>query len=132
MRKTSKKDQKEPFFRMWPRALFHMQKGKEFLRKHLSGPGVYVLYRNEEPYYIGRANNLFKRVRNHALRPNARRYNFWNYFSAFEIEDTAQRDRIERILIRAMPTIEGNMRKYLAGNLKSMINIVKRPASWGV
>ena len=32
---------------------------------------------------------------------------------------------------RAMPTIEGNMRKYLAGDLKSMINIVKRPASWG-
>ena len=31
---------------------------------------------------------------------------------------------------RAMPTIEGNMRKYLAGDLKSMINIVKRPASW--
>ena len=32
---------------------------------------------------------------------------------------------------RAMPTIEGNMRKYFAGALKSMINIVKRPASWG-
>ena len=32
---------------------------------------------------------------------------------------------------RAMPTIEGNMRKYLAGDLKSMVNIVKRPASWG-
>jgi D-2-hydroxyacid dehydrogenase (NADP+) len=32
---------------------------------------------------------------------------------------------------RAMPTIDANMRKYFAGNLKSMINIVKRPASWG-
>jgi D-2-hydroxyacid dehydrogenase (NADP+) len=32
---------------------------------------------------------------------------------------------------RAMPTIEGNMRKYFAGDLKSMTNIVKRPASWG-
>ena len=31
---------------------------------------------------------------------------------------------------RAMPTIEGNMRKYFAGNLKSMINIVRKPASW--
>ena len=31
---------------------------------------------------------------------------------------------------RAMPTIEGNMRKYLAGDLKSMINIVRKPASW--
>jgi D-2-hydroxyacid dehydrogenase (NADP+) len=32
---------------------------------------------------------------------------------------------------RAMPTIDGNMRKYLAGDLKAMVNIVKRPASWG-
>jgi len=32
---------------------------------------------------------------------------------------------------RAMPTIEGNMRKFLAGDLKSMVNIVRRPASWG-
>jgi phosphoglycerate dehydrogenase-like enzyme len=31
---------------------------------------------------------------------------------------------------RAMPTIAGNMAKFLAGDLKSMINIVKRPASW--
>jgi phosphoglycerate dehydrogenase-like enzyme len=33
---------------------------------------------------------------------------------------------------RAMPIIDGNMRKYLAGDLKSMINIVKRPTSWRV
>jgi D-2-hydroxyacid dehydrogenase (NADP+) len=32
---------------------------------------------------------------------------------------------------RAMPTIAGNMSKYLAGDLKSMINIVRKPASWG-
>ena len=32
---------------------------------------------------------------------------------------------------RAMPTIAGNMEKYLAGNLKSMTNIVRKPASWG-
>jgi D-2-hydroxyacid dehydrogenase (NADP+) len=32
---------------------------------------------------------------------------------------------------RAMPTIETNMRKFLAGDLKSMINIVRKPASWG-
>jgi phosphoglycerate dehydrogenase-like enzyme len=31
---------------------------------------------------------------------------------------------------RAMPTIAGNMEKFLAGNLKSMINIVRKPASW--
>ena len=32
---------------------------------------------------------------------------------------------------RAMPTIEGNMRKFFAGDFKNMINIVRKPASWG-
>ena len=32
---------------------------------------------------------------------------------------------------RAMPTIAGNMAKFLANDLKSMINIVRKPASWG-
>jgi phosphoglycerate dehydrogenase-like enzyme len=31
---------------------------------------------------------------------------------------------------RAMPTIAGNMAKFLAGDAKSMINIVRKPASW--
>jgi phosphoglycerate dehydrogenase-like enzyme len=31
---------------------------------------------------------------------------------------------------RAMPTIAGNMSKFLVGDLKSMINIVRKPASW--
>ncbi|AXK80876.1 D-2-hydroxyacid dehydrogenase [Pseudolabrys taiwanensis] len=31
---------------------------------------------------------------------------------------------------RAMPTLAGNMAKYLAGDLKNMINIVRSPASW--
>jgi hypothetical protein len=30
-----------------------------------------------------------------------------------------------------MPTIEGNMRKFFGGDLKSMVNIVRKPASWG-
>jgi phosphoglycerate dehydrogenase-like enzyme len=32
---------------------------------------------------------------------------------------------------RAMPTIAGNMQKFLANDLKSMINVVRKPASWG-
>ncbi len=31
---------------------------------------------------------------------------------------------------RAMPTLAGNMAKFLANDLKSMINIVRKPASW--
>ena len=33
---------------------------------------------------------------------------------------------------RAMPTIAGNMAKFLNNDLKSMINIVRKPTSWGV
>lgn len=89
---------------MWPRALFRMQDGKEFIEKHLSSPGVYVLYRNDEPYYIGKTGKpLVKRLRQHALKPNTRYYNFWNYFSGFEL-GTDDRGRIEAILISAMPT----------------------------
>jgi phosphoglycerate dehydrogenase-like enzyme len=32
---------------------------------------------------------------------------------------------------RAMPTIAGNMEKFLADDFKSMINIVRKPTSWG-
>ena len=32
---------------------------------------------------------------------------------------------------RAMPTLAGNMQKYIAGDLKRMVNIVRKPASWG-
>jgi D-2-hydroxyacid dehydrogenase (NADP+) len=32
---------------------------------------------------------------------------------------------------RAMPTIEHNMRCFLANDLKSMTNIVRKPKSWG-
>jgi phosphoglycerate dehydrogenase-like enzyme len=32
---------------------------------------------------------------------------------------------------RAMPTIAGNMAKFLGNDLKNMINIVRKPASWG-
>ncbi len=31
---------------------------------------------------------------------------------------------------RAMPTIAGNMECFLSGDLRKMINIVRKPASW--
>lgn len=82
-----------------------MQKGKKFIEKHLTSAGVYVLYREDQPYYIGKTGKaLFKRLKQHALKPNTRYYNFWNYFSAFEIDDEDERNKIEAILISAMPT----------------------------
>jgi hypothetical protein len=101
------------FFRMWPRALFHMRDGKAVLTDSLRQPGVYVLYREDEPYYIGKTSKpLIKRLSTHALKPNARHYNFWNYFSAFEIVDPSHRDEIEAILISAMPTANSSRPKF--------------------
>lgn len=103
----------QQFFRMWPRALFYMPEGKALLTAKLSEPGVYVLYRDEEPLYIGKTRKpLFKRLKTHALRPNSRRYNFWNYFSAFEILDEDHRDEVEAILISAMPTANSSKPKF--------------------
>lgn len=97
--------------RMWPRALFHMRKGKKVLRAALKSPGVYVLYRDDRPYYVGKTRNpLIRRLGGHALKPNWRRYNFWNYFSAFDIKDETHRNEIEAILISAMPTAANSSR----------------------
>jgi hypothetical protein len=103
----------EGFFRMWPRALFHMREGKKILQSNLNKAGVYILYRDEVPYYIGKTKKpLVKRLRSHALRPNSRRYNFWNYFSAFEIEDESHMNEVEAILISAMPTANSSKPKF--------------------
>jgi hypothetical protein len=98
---------------MWPRALFHIKEGSEFLEAKLNEPGVYVLYRSDRPYYIGRTGRpLFKRIKTHALKPNARRYNFWDYFCAFGIPDASDRDTIEAVLISAMPTANSSTPRF--------------------
>jgi hypothetical protein len=105
--------QTQRFIRMWPRALFHMREGIQVLDENLNAPGVYILYRNDEPYYIGKTSKpLIKRICVHALKPNARRYNFWNYSSAFEIASSTHRDEVEAILISAMPTANNSRPKF--------------------
>ena len=60
---------------------------------------------------LGKTRNaLIKRLSGHALKPNWRRYNSWNYFSAFEIEDNDHRDEMEAILISAMPPAANSSR----------------------
>jgi hypothetical protein len=70
----------------------------------LNEPGVYVLYRDDRPYYIGQAARLRKRLWRWAKNPQSRYYHFWNFFSAFVVEDPALRDELEGILIACMPT----------------------------
>jgi hypothetical protein len=64
-----------------------------------------ILYRDDVPYYIGKAGGwLWQRLFVHARRPGGRYNNFSNYFSVFVIHDPAQRDAVESILIAAFPT----------------------------
>jgi len=90
--------------RMWPREVFDYNGIADKLDM-LAKPGVYVLYRDDVPYYIGQARTSMRgRIKTHATDPTQRRYHFWNYFSAFHIPEPDQRSDVEAILIAAMPT----------------------------
>jgi len=97
------------YAKMWPREIFDAKTGQSLLARgceFLREKGVYILYRNEHPYYIGKTErSLFGRLRGHAIKPEARYYNFWNMFSAFAVPDRTKRDELEAILIAAMPTV---------------------------
>lgn len=97
------------YMRLWPREIFDREDviGTRKRRglPELAVPGVYVLYRDDEPFYVGQARDSMRgRISSHATRPTARRYHLWNYFSAFHIEDKDDRADVEGILIAAMPT----------------------------
>jgi len=88
----------------------------------LRKPGVYVLYRDEVPYYIGEARVLYRRLHDHGNKRTDRYFNFWNFFSAFVISDGRYLNDIEKILIAAMPTANSSMPK---------MNPVKMPSHVG-
>jgi hypothetical protein len=103
----------EEYAHMWPREVFdclvpdennkkkqNLVKGLELLDRK----GVYVLYRDDVPYYVGQAIRLRGRMKAHASIPGSRYHNSWNFFSAFVIPDQGRRNEIEGILIAAMPT----------------------------
>jgi hypothetical protein len=102
---------------MWPREIFDERaelegrrgkKGKQVLAGTLDfltkNPGVYVLYRNETPHYIGKAECLYNRLWKHANTPRDKYYHFWTHFSAFAVKDSMLRGELEGILIATMPT----------------------------
>ena len=96
------------YTRTWPRRVFDIkEQGRlaDDVREALREPGVYVLYRDDHPYYVGKTSRpLFNRIWAHANRPQDRYSNFWNFFSAFAIATKKHRDEVEGILIAAMPT----------------------------
>jgi len=104
------------FISMWPREVWDITEPGEkalFLKEvaPLQKPGVYVLYRDEVPYYIGQASVLYRRLHDHANKSTDRYFNFWNFFSAFVVSDERHIADIERILIAAMPTANSSMPK---------------------
>ena len=98
----------DAYLKMWPREALDLRNGKALLPdvwKLIEQPGVYVLYRNDQPYYIGRATNRMKsRIHAHANKPKDKYYNFWNFFSAFVVKDKSHIPDVEGILIAAFPT----------------------------
>ena len=109
--KTSPNSKKflQSYARMWPRSVFYAldeKDSKNLIRdaEFLDQAGVYVLYRDDIPYYIGQASRLRQRLSAHACNPGGRYNNFWNYFSAFVITDRECRNQVEGILIASFPT----------------------------
>jgi hypothetical protein len=95
------------YVRMWPRGVFYRGESEKVLARSLdflNGPGVYILYRNDVPYYIGQATKLRSRLWSHARRPDHRYFHFWNFFSAFTVIEKGFRNEVEGILIASMPT----------------------------
>ena len=110
------------FIRMWPRAIFNTRseaqgrpgKPPAIARtiKALNKPGVYILYRDDQPFYVGQAKNgIGRRIWSHAKSVGGSRTYFWNYFSAFIVEDLNQIDEVEAIVIAAMPAVITNSAK---------------------
>ena len=96
------------YARMWPREVFDVMEDKKLNIKRfpeLKSPGVYVLYRDEYPYYVGKTKRpLFSRLHDHANKSTDRYFHFWNYFSVFLVPDPRHIDEIEGILIASMAT----------------------------
>ena len=98
---------------MWPRSLFSTKDEKRRLRikrevEELHRPGVYILYKGDEVYYVGRAAKLFDRLHSHANKVTDEYYAHWDFLSAFALEKTvsnpnAKLTELEAILIAAMP-----------------------------
>ena len=106
------------YARMWPRDIFfrrlrkgNSRKGPSSRKRYLfrdipllRKPGVYVLYRDDVPYYIGQATRLRTRLWAHACKPDGRYYNHWNFFPPLSLRTRIRGTRLNVSLIAAMPT----------------------------
>lgn len=116
------------YAKMWPRLVFDLKAANRLvpeIRRLLHEPGVYILYRDDQPYYVGKASFLSSRIWAHANQPRDRYYNFWNYFSAFVVSDERYLREVEGLLIAAMPTENSSVPKihriHLPAKVASLI-----------
>jgi hypothetical protein len=88
------------YAKLWPREVFYIKHGKylDMVKDQLDVPGVYVLYRGVDVFYVGQANSLFDRLRIQARK----RYRLWDHFSAFVVPEHHLND-VEAIVIAATP-----------------------------
>lgn len=117
---------------MWPRVVFDFD-GWPTVKECLREPGVYVLFRGDEPYYVGKTKNkLFRRIQAHATRTRDRYYHFWNYFSAFVVPNPKHRDEVEGVLIASMPTANSAIprirRIHLPRNVTQLMRKMRKKA----
>jgi hypothetical protein len=116
---------------MWPRALFDLpttEGGGKLTKRFpiLGKSGVYILYRDDIPYYIGQATKLITRLKVHH-KPGARYSLFWNYFSVFALDTQEEMDKIEAILITVFPTVNGAIPRIAREKLpKDVIDLMRR------
>ena len=120
------------YARMWPREVFDIIEENKLLAKgfeHLKHPGVYVLYRDDHPYYIGKTKrSLFSRLHTHANISADRYYNFWNYFSVFVVPDKNHVDEVEGILIASMTTANSAVPRITQIRLPARVAKILRQA----
>jgi hypothetical protein len=99
--------------------LFELIENKlqELLRGH---SGIYVLYKNDNIYYIGLAKSLHGRIKDHL---KDRHQNRWNKFSLYVVKRTTFLRDIESLMVRLVKPkgnqLVGQFRKE--GNLKPKI-----------
>jgi GIY-YIG catalytic domain len=128
------------YARMWPREIFDVKqrKGRRlFVKDHkdlrrLNDPGVYILYRDDAPYYVGRATKLATRLHDHANKSTDRYFNFWNFFSVFVVPDRKHIAEVEGILIASMTTANRAVPRIKRIELpKDLVKILKdRRTTW--
>lgn len=94
---------------------------KEALGNKQRGQGIYVLYKGDNIYYIGKSKRSLRgRIRKHCKKD--RHKGKWDKFSFYQIGRTKYIDDLERILLRIFKP-EGNK---ISGRFKRKYNLAKR------